>query len=39
MKFLYAAYVVTWIIHLSYLGWLSRGYRRVRQEIRDLEQK
>ena len=33
MKFLYAAYIVTWLVHLSYLGILSRGYRRLRNEV------
>jgi hypothetical protein len=36
MKFLYAAYAATWIIHILYLTVLSRGYARVRDEIRDL---
>ena len=35
-KFLYAAYAVTWIIHLLYLGVLSRGYKRARQEMEEL---
>jgi len=39
MKFLYAAYAVTWIIHICYLGVLTRGYRRIRQEIEELQQK
>jgi len=37
MKFLYAAYAVTWIIHLVYLGIIARGYSRVREDIRELE--
>jgi CcmD family protein len=37
MKFLVAAYVVAWAIHLSYLGWLARGYRKVREELKELE--
>lgn len=37
MKFLYAAYAATWIIHIAYLAILSRGYARVREEIRDLQ--
>ncbi len=39
MKFLYAAYAVTWIIHIAYLGILTRGYRRVREELEDLRRK
>lgn len=37
MKFLYAAYAATWIIHIAYLVLLSRGYARVNEEIHDLE--
>ena len=39
MKFLYAAYAVTWIIHLVYLGVLSRGYRRAKRELEELNRK
>ncbi|HYG97867.1 MAG TPA: hypothetical protein VD837_01960 [Terriglobales bacterium] len=38
MKFLYAAYAATWIIHIVYLVYLSRGYARVREEARELQQ-
>lgn len=37
MKFLYAAYAATWIIHIAYLFILSRGYARVREEIAELQ--
>lgn len=37
MKFLYAAYAVTWLIHLGYLGWLTRGYLRLRDDVEDLQ--
>lgn len=36
MKFLYAAYAATWIIHIAYLVILSRGYARVSEEILEL---
>ncbi len=39
MKFLYAAYAATWIIHISYLALLSRRYRRLRDEMQDLKKK
>jgi CcmD family protein len=39
MKFLYAAYAVTWLIHIAYLATLARGYSRLRDEIRDLQRK
>ncbi len=35
MKFLYAAYAATWIIHLLYLGLVSRGFRKLRDEVRE----
>ena len=39
MKFLYAAYAATWIIHISYLAYLLRRYARLRNEILELNQK
>jgi hypothetical protein len=39
IKFLYAAYAVTWIIHLSYLAILGRGFKRVKDERRELGRK
>lgn len=39
MKFLYAAYAATWIIHISYLALLSRRYRRLRDEMQELHKK
>jgi CcmD family protein len=35
-KFLYAAYTVTWLIHVFYLGTLVRRYSRLRQQMKDL---
>lgn len=37
MSYLYAAYAATWIIHVGYLGWLTRRYIRLRREIEDLK--
>jgi len=37
MRFLYAAYVATWLIHISYLLILTRGFLKIRQEIRQLQ--
>ena len=34
-KFLFAAYAVTWLIHLIYLGVLGSGYKRVKSELRE----
>jgi len=39
IKFLYIAYGVTWAIHLVYLGTLARGYKKVKEELEELEQK
>jgi hypothetical protein len=39
IKFLYAAYAVTWLIHLAYLGILGRGYKRVKEEREELNRK
>lgn len=39
MKFLYAAYAVTWLIHISYLGSVLARYNRLRKEIDELAKK
>jgi len=39
MKFLYAAYAATWIIHIVYLSILARKYSRLRKEIDELNKK
>ena len=36
MKFLFAAYIATWVIHGVYLGSLVRRYRRVREQMNEL---
>jgi len=36
MKFLYAAYGVTWLVHIVYLVILTRGFQRVRDEADEL---
>jgi CcmD family protein len=36
IKFLYAAYIATWTIHVLYLGSLVRRYSRLRQRMKDL---
>ena len=38
-KFLYAAYIVTWLIHIGYLGILVRKYSRLKDEIGALRKK
>jgi len=37
IKFLYAAYAATWIIHILYLGSLVRRYSRLRRELDELK--
>ena len=36
VKFLFAAYVATWVIHLFYISTLVRRFSRLRQQLRDL---
>jgi CcmD family protein len=37
VKFLYAAYIATWLIHGLYLGSIVRRYSRLRRQMKDLE--
>jgi hypothetical protein len=37
MKFLYAAYGITWAVHIIYLLVLTRRFARLREDIKDLE--
>jgi CcmD family protein len=40
MKGLFAlklAYVVTWVIQFGYIGYLLSRFKRVREELKDLE--
>lgn len=36
IKFLYAAYIATWLIHALYLGSLVRRFSHLRQQMKDL---
>lgn len=36
MSYLYAAYIITWVIHIAYLSSLVRRYARLRREIQEL---
>ncbi|HWY19611.1 MAG TPA: CcmD family protein [Candidatus Acidoferrum sp.] len=36
IKFLYAAYTATWLIHAFYIGSVVRRYSRLRKQMRDL---
>ena len=35
--YLFAAYVVTWLIHIGYLATLVSRYSRLKREIEDLK--
>jgi CcmD family protein len=39
IRFLYAAYVVTWVIHGVYLMTLVSRYRKSEREMRDFQRK
>lgn len=36
IKFLFAAYIATWLIHCFYLGTLVRRFKRLRKELKEL---
>jgi len=36
IKFLFAAYIATWVIHGAYLGSLVRRFHRLRRELQDV---
>lgn len=36
VKFLFAAYIATWVIHLFYIGTIIRRFGRLRQQLREL---
>ena len=37
--YLFAAYAVTWVIHITYLTTIVRRYSRLKHEIAELEKK
>jgi CcmD family protein len=39
MKYMYAAYAATWLIHVGYLTSLFVRYQRLRREIEDTRRK
>jgi len=39
IKYLFAAYIATWVIHGFYLGSLVRRFGRLRQEMKDVRKK
>jgi len=36
VRFLFTAYVATWVIHLFYIGTLVRRFSKLRQQLREL---
>jgi CcmD family protein len=36
VKFLFAAYIATWVIHLFYIGTIVRRFSKLRQQLREL---
>jgi CcmD family protein len=36
VKFLFAAYIATWLIHAVYIGSLVRRFSRLRQQLKEL---
>jgi CcmD family protein len=36
VKFLFAAYIATWVIHLFYIGTIMRRFSKLRQQLREL---
>jgi hypothetical protein len=39
IKFLYAAYIVTWLIHVLYIGTIVRRFSRLRREMKEFKRK
>jgi CcmD family protein len=39
VKFLFAAYIATWVIHGIYLASLVRRFSNLRQQLKDLGKK
>ena len=36
IRFLWAAYIATWLIHGLYIGSVARLYRRLRRRVKEL---
>jgi CcmD family protein len=39
VKYLFAAYIATWVIHGIYLGSMVRRFRRLKQQMKELGKK
>lgn len=38
VKFLFAAYIATWVIHLFYIATIARRFSKLRQQLKELGQ-
>ena len=36
VKFLFAAYIATWLIHLFYIATIARRFSKLRQQLTEL---
>ena len=36
VKFLFAAYIATWVIHLIYISTIARRFSKLRQQLKEL---
>ena len=39
IKFLFAAYIATWVIHAFYLGTIVTRFKKLNQQLKDLGKK
>ncbi len=39
LRFLFAAYILTWVIHAFYLGTLVRRFNKLREQLKELGKK
>jgi CcmD family protein len=37
MKWVFAAYTIAWTVHIVYIAILVRGFKKVQEEVKDLE--
>jgi len=37
MNYLYAAYIITWVVLIAYIAILGREFKRLAEDARDLE--
>jgi hypothetical protein len=37
MSYLYAAYIIVWVVLIGYIGILTVGFKKVAEEMKELE--